>query len=167
MTQTATWMRTNPITSTEHFNAQPCWSPDSTTVAFCSNRGGLAKIWYVGVDGRRLRVLPGQPPGLACGWPAWSAKSQRIVVRCAPKELDGHDPLLFVCRPDGGKWHQLPYRYSEASNLAWSPDGSRIVYVKALTERGVALYIASTERNEEYQVYPKIGGSKHVWDPAW
>ncbi len=45
------------LTNGERSSSDPCWSPDGKSIAFVSNRDGVAQAWIVGVEGGEPRKL--------------------------------------------------------------------------------------------------------------
>ena len=119
----------------------PAWSPDGAHLAFVgwgllTQPTGLVAasfgIYTVGADGADLRRLTD-----TVSEPSWSPDGQRIAFA----KPDGDDVALYTMSADGSDpkrvttitgWHP---QYGEPDparawieNVAWSPDGSRILY---------------------------------------
>lgn len=105
------------------------WSPDGSSIAFVSDRSGNDEIWIAAQDGNgQPRQLTNDPAG---DWaPAFSPDGNRIVfvsTRTGDSEIwaiaaDGSDPRNLTNHPG--------YLDGECC-VAWSPDGSRLVYAMA------------------------------------
>ena len=62
--------RTHLIPGTDSgTNNQPCWSPDSSTLAFISNRDGASNLYLADADGGNVRRLTNHPA--LDSYPAW------------------------------------------------------------------------------------------------
>ncbi len=119
----------------------PAWSPDGAHLAFVGwglptqPTGPVAArfgIYTVGADGADLRRLTD-----TVSEPSWSPDGQRIAFA----KPDGDDVALYTMSADGSDpkrvttitgWHP---QYGEPDparalieNVAWSPDGSKILY---------------------------------------
>src|SRR5262245_61160700 len=94
------------LTSGPGGDFRPSWSPDSTWIAFSSDRGSsmpmghgrwehlqLADIYLVHPDGTGLKRIT--TPGNFCGSPKFSADSRRLVAYC----MDAED-TLEIRRPN-------------------------------------------------------------------
>jgi Tol biopolymer transport system component len=134
------------------------WSPDGKTIAFHASAsyhasGGVetecplrptdagspmkdSDIFAVNVDdvleGVELPTNITNSPDWIDDDPDWSPNGQRIVFTRHPVT---DDPLLsdqaeiFLMNPDGSDLAQLTFNAKEERAPAWSPDGSRIVFM--------------------------------------
>ena len=106
------------------------WLPDSSEIAFYSNRSGNYNIHAIRPDGGGLRMITGQPGGTDAGWlyPVISPKGDRLVAsRTRTDHTIVIDPrrswssqtpekLVMTVGPEG--WI-VPNQ--------WSPDGARLL----------------------------------------
>jgi Tol biopolymer transport system component len=101
--------------------AHPVWAPDGTRIAadMGDYPGSIVLMNADGSGANRVRT-----PGM---YPVWSPSGDRIAF------TTGH--RILVMRPDGSavrklaalRWGQDPFR-----ELAWSTDGSRVVFSQCL-----------------------------------
>jgi len=120
----------------------PAWSPDGSKILFAmprisNNPGTLNTIRPDGSESRLF--LANLPWGAVSGYPDWSPSGSRIALIAgdtANQDMfilssDGTGPFFFVNEcggqlPNGSDLS--PQGCGSINSLAWSPDGSKIVY---------------------------------------
>jgi Tol biopolymer transport system component len=105
---------------------EPEWSPDGSMIAFSTGCDG---IMVMRADGTGVRsVVPSD--GTDCpGSPTWSADGRILVFH--------NDGELFGVGVDGTDLRNLTNTFEAyEANPAWSPDGDRIVFVRAVDGDG-------------------------------
>jgi TolB protein len=106
-------------------HVRPVFSPDGTSIAFASDRGGfISAVWVVSADGTGLRRLTS--PEIEGFWPDWSPDGGRILFTdncCVP-----HSNLWSV-RPDGTGLSRLTDSAPRHNLIfgSYAPSGRRIV----------------------------------------
>jgi Tol biopolymer transport system component len=115
-----------PLSRGQVFDRTPGISPDGKSIAYNSNRLGLAELWRLRLDTKSLERL--QLPGrVAVSAPSWFPDSQRIIVlRLFP---DGKSSLWTVAA-DGSHAEELlsPRSLLQSGDTPVAPDGNHIVY---------------------------------------
>jgi Tol biopolymer transport system component len=109
----------------------PSWSPDGTKIAFDSHRDSnvSTEIYVMNADGsdqRRLTHDSGQN-GIFSSQPLWSPLGDWIAFQ---RIVNGQAADLWVIRPDGTDRRQLTGDNGSKRSVSWSPDGSRLLYVR-------------------------------------
>ena len=108
----------------------PVWSPDGTRIAFFSEREGKSGVWVMDINGEN-GIPAGTPPGVN-DYPTWSPDSQRIAWNCSMgrRHPNGRgDFEICVANADGSDLIQLTDTEGDNKYPAWSPDGSKILFV--------------------------------------
>jgi hypothetical protein len=165
----------------KHDESRPQWSPDGTSIAFLSDRGGedaKTQVWLIPAkggkarrltnfaediedfvwspDGKRLAFLARDPERPA-GAPKPKQPPPIVIDRYQFKEdgvgyLDARRKHLYVFDIASGKAEVLTPGAHDEQLPAWSPDGKLLAYV---TKRGV-----DPDRHLNFDIYvvePRAG----------
>jgi TolB protein len=105
------------------FSTEPAWSPNGQRIAYSSGNRLI-------VANRAGRTIVQLSTGALVGGPAWSRDSRRLAFAEALPIDDGARAqtlhVIYVVNADGTGRKLL---VGNASDPAWSPDGSKIAYV--------------------------------------
>lgn len=112
------------LTSDPSSDVHPALSPDSTRVAFASNRAGQWDIWIMGLDGRRPVQVTNSPRDEV--HPSWSPDGSRLVY-CARPPNSGPWELWVVA----SERNATPTFIGYGVFPEWSPVDDRILYQRA------------------------------------
>jgi Tol biopolymer transport system component/imidazolonepropionase-like amidohydrolase len=121
------------------WNIHPAISPDGKKLAFISDRGGIANLWTMDIDGANLNQVSTEKNNLIHS-PKWSPNGQYIAVskgimssRSIPAgeiwlyHHSGGDGLAIKKRVNGKKDQK------NIADPAFSPDGKYIYYTQDIT----------------------------------
>ena len=110
------------------------WSPDSTRIAFTSDRNGNEEIFVVDLQtGKETNLTNSGAPDTQ---PAWSPDGSKIAFLSGP--FGGRD--IYVMSTDGTNQTNLTNFAGSYTGHVWSRDGSRIAFtsnreLRPLTQR--------------------------------
>ncbi|HEU0304730.1 MAG TPA: hypothetical protein VFR32_09120 [Gaiellaceae bacterium] len=97
------------------------WSPDGSKIAFTGAAPGddAARLFVIDRTGKHLRALA---TGLQYSRPAWSPEGRSIAFAT--------ESGIEVLAPDGSRRRKLvQFRETEIDDLAWSADGSLLIFL--------------------------------------
>jgi dipeptidyl aminopeptidase/acylaminoacyl peptidase len=100
----------------------PAWSPDSSKIAFTTNRDGNSEIYVMNPDGTGQTRLTNNSGGDAIS--AWSPDGAKIAFVTS---RDGNAEI-YVMNADGSGQIRLTNNSFTDTDPAWSPDGGKIAF---------------------------------------
>lgn len=121
-----------PVTADDATDWCPVWSPAGDHLYFLSNRGGTMNVWRVAVDERSGRVRgtpePVTVPARYVGALSFSRNGNALLYSSASQRNSlARIPLDPVTHAAAGPLQPVASEQAP-SNLAFSPDGMRIVF---------------------------------------
>jgi len=131
------------------FNDTPAWSPDGSKVVFIhaddydevADASVNQQVWVVNADGTNAHALTSDAP-FKDQVPDWSPDGSKIAYHAGFSGTVG----IYVMDSDGSHQHQLagcapldptPCAQGDDFGTAWSPDGTKILYLSDL--RGIGI----------------------------
>lgn len=103
------------LTNNPGYDQTPAWSPDGSTIAFVSNRGGALDLYLMNADGSGVRQLTHDQA--IEGRPAWSPEGSRIAFA---SDKDGNSEI-YVMNADGTGVVPLTDNRAFDDWPAWAP----------------------------------------------
>ena len=153
------------------YDTSPAWSPDGSTIAFVRTVGGQDEIWLVAPDGSGLRKLP-VPAGVNDS-PSFASDSRTIAFAHAEDETDSDDDFpsssdsaVHVIGVDGSGLRKLSGRGIDASEPAWSPDGTRIAFTRSFDEDETQIYVMDADGSNRRRLTSRTSSADGAtWSP--
>jgi Tol biopolymer transport system component len=122
----------------------PALSPDGKSIAYAAGAAGDTRIYVRQIDGgRAIRVAESLVDNQR--WPQWSPDGTKLVFQAGHAERDADSTMppnaLYVVPALGGVPRRLFSDTASDISPSWSPDGSRIAFVRGDGVYGRALYV--------------------------
>jgi serine/threonine protein kinase len=155
------------LTTTPAHEFGPAISPDGKWIAYLSDARGPTDVWVKFIAGGEPANLTGSMDleiqvRSAIGGLEISPDGGSIAVQARERGAPTFDTWLLPA-PLGG----TPRKFVEtAGALRWSPDGTRIVYVRPGETRGDAIVVADANGGNPRDLVAARGGWHTHW-PAW
>jgi len=113
----------------------PRWSPDGTKILFQGQLGNSSdELWVINANGRGRIRLTHSPHHVDVQGGSWSPSGNEIVFARSPISLPSTAGGIYVVGADGRGLKQLRpapnHGAIELQSPTWSPDGSKIAYVR-------------------------------------
>jgi Tol biopolymer transport system component len=163
----------NQLTTGDHFDLKPAWSPDGSQIAFMSNRDGNYELFTINADGTNLRQLTNTTENE--GTPTWAPDGTQIAYVVASRLDSGLEKReIYLLSAHDQQTH--PLAANDLTNTfepVWSPDGKFLVFTgeAEVTENGVtsydnAIYLLDTSSNAIHRLTsPGVQVSSPKWLP--
>ena len=125
MQELATGVR-REVTAFPGINGAPAFSPDGRRLALTLSRDGSPDIYVLTLDSGELRRLTSEP-GIDTE-PVWSPDGRTLIFT---SDRSGGRPHLFrISAAGGGRPERLTFDGRYNARAAFSPDGSRLAFVR-------------------------------------
>lgn len=114
------------LTTNTAYDDEPKWSPNSSKIAFISDRDGNFEIYTMNANGSSQTRITNNPA--ADGFPAWSPDGTKIAfVRGDLRNPSTFE--IYVMDANGSNQVRLTNDAAIDGVPSWSPDGSKIVFM--------------------------------------
>ena len=123
----------------------PSWSPDSSKIAFMSNRDGNSEIYVMDADGRNPVNLTNHSRRDAA--PDWSPDGKRIVFYSDREEQSD----IYTVDPDGANLVKLTDHPAQDRVPSWSPDGRWIAF-QSTRDGNWEIYVMDVTENNQTRI---------------
>jgi Tol biopolymer transport system component/predicted Ser/Thr protein kinase len=146
-----------PLTTGNHSDLFPAWSPDGSRIAFHRS----CNLVTITPDGTDLKVVVPQGDQGCANFPEWSPDGQRLAFstwESSPQETSND---IYVVNSDGSNLRGLG-KFEGVSALTWSPDGKQIGL------DGENAYLVNADGSGKMVEVDSIPDSWHAWYwPQW
>jgi len=161
------------IAKSSGYVGSPTWLPDGSRIAYTVYRefgpnGSTFEIWTLNPDGTDPRQLVdlGQCGGGGCsGGLAWSPDGSTLVFHSFATPVGAAElNQIYIVRADGSRLHRVN---DDGFQPSWSPDGSRIAFLRFYGFAELSLYTMARDGSDVRQVEGVfIQPSSLAWNPV-
>jgi serine/threonine-protein kinase len=162
--------RVTHLTRDPALELDPALSPDGRTIAYAAGPPGAMRIYVRQIDGGRpIAIAEALPEHQR--WPQWSPDGARIVFQVGHAERENdvrtRPNALYVVPALGGVPRPLVQDSTwSAITPAWSPDGSRIAFVRAAGVDGNAIQLIQADGGEPRTIVDSLDAPHELrWSP--
>ncbi|HKZ70391.1 MAG TPA: hypothetical protein VJ020_09945, partial [Anaerolineales bacterium] len=155
-----------PLTSGNHSDLFPAWSPDGSRIAFhraCS-------LVTIAANGSNLTMIAPESDQICANVPTWSPDGQRIAFSSwkpgsSPKESSRE---IYVVNSDGTDLRKLAHFEVSEVWTTWSSDGQQIGVQAQGTDNVFKYYLVNADGSGEPVEIESIPESWYPWYwPQW
>jgi len=134
-------------------DTSPCFSPDSSKIAFSSNRDdGIFEIYVMDSDGSNLLKLTDNKSFNENQNPCWSPDGERIAFVSNSR--------IYIMDSDGKNQTRLTDDQLNEGNPCFSPDGSKIAFELEKGGLGGNIYIINADGSEQTKLVEDDPGGR-------
>jgi Tol biopolymer transport system component len=129
------------------------------------------QIYTMKSDGSDLRLITDDAPHVVYRYPTLSPDGSQITYT----RDEGNDHALYVADVDGRNLRRLTSSSSSVAEPAWSPDGSKIAYIRGydttygglanITSCGPEIYVIDVFSRKSINLTQGVGGVDPTWSP--
>ena len=153
----------------------PMWSPDGTSLVWCSGRTGNLDNWKIDRNGEVHTQLTSALE--ADNFPIWRPDGKKIAFMSEREGRSG----IWVMDPDGSNPARVSTRQTGDLGVSWSRNGKHLAYVAAVHPDGVfhagawvilhkeppANGVIVVQNAETGEVTQLTSGEHRDWYPMW
>jgi Tol biopolymer transport system component len=141
----------------------PAISPSGKMVAYAFRVGTRTDIYVKSLDGSDATNVTKDLATTAHRWPRWSPDGLQLAFLGGPLEprmasFESEEPTIYVLRFPGGQ--PKPITRASMRGYAWSPDGTKLVFV-----RGREIYISSIDGSGLRRIAEALDPNAPSWSP--
>jgi Tol biopolymer transport system component len=162
--------------ASSHNNRTPAIAPRLASATQVSNSGLIAftggnQIYVMNSDGSNVHRLTDGATRVTYHYPALSVDGTRVAY--VRSDEITHEHALYIVGVDGSGLQLLINGRAPLGELAWSPDGSRIAFIRGFDTTFEGYAFKYTCRPEIYVIdvltrkYVSLTGGEGGTDPAW
>lgn len=156
------------LTFNDKADGHPDFSPDGTKIVFASWRDGNEEIYIMNIDGSNQKRLTFHPAN--DNDPDWSPDGSKIAFKSTRAYMDSSsdemlDPAyeIYVMDTTGNNIQRLTYDKYSDHDPDWSPDGSKIAFLRYIEGKGADVWLMDADGNNQINL-TKTGDS---WYTSW
>ncbi|MCG8349167.1 MAG: hypothetical protein MI924_15470 [Chloroflexales bacterium] len=147
----------------------PAWSADSRWIAFKMGRGGQTDIYRVNIDSGQLVRLTNSA-AVAEDWtaftPVWSPDGRQLAMIGSTNPWEPEENWdVYVMQGDGSELTRLTEHPAREGPIAWSPDGTRLLFWSDRDGESTNVYLMQTDGSQMMQVTHGVYDSRASWSP--
>jgi Tol biopolymer transport system component len=144
----------------KHSNHGPLWSPDGRHIAYHVGYAHVGGLAVARPDGSHAREIASSPafPTYGPSNPAWTADGGCLAFNDG-NGVEAPEGIFRICL-DGGERRLL---VANATEPAFSPDGSKLAYVALGSAGGAGVFIADADGGNSH----RLDSSPQAGLPAW
>jgi Tol biopolymer transport system component len=143
------WLST-PLIASTRLDVSPSWSPDTSKIAFVSDRSGARELWICDADGSNPLKLTSFA-GPAVIYPRWSPDGQRLVFSALTSTRGNFEGYTIDAK--GGMPVQLRVGgHPSIAHPVYSRDGRWLFFIPGPEERAVEVWRVPAAGGEAVQL---------------
>jgi TolB protein len=152
------------LTRTQSWERWPDWSPDGERIVFISDtNSGLGDRYIEIINSNGLgRERLSEDPVSIRSYPKWDPSGEHIAYVCESETTLA--PIICIQEVDSRTVTQLDEVYKAYGDLAWSLDGSSIIYVGSTSDQNMGIVEISLI-DYSISVIREISGG--IYSPSW
>jgi hypothetical protein len=160
------------LTSGNHQDLYPAWSPDRSQIAFTSNRDGGFELYVMNADGSGTKRLTNTPEDETK--PSWLPDGTEIIyVQVKMVGTDLPEKRLYLISATGDDMQQFTDG-PEDDDPDWSPDGRYLTFTRIEEHSTLGgsyrigtVHLLDVLKNQVFKLTPNEPNIGIYYDPNW